>query len=61
MSDDPREVIGPVLWEEAKGKLRAFVAVKGSYPCTTSMDGYEAVRLAVESFIKNFEDTGLAE
>ena len=31
MSDDPAVFLKAMLWEEAKGKLRALVAVKGSY------------------------------
>jgi hypothetical protein len=57
------DVAKAMLWEEAKGKLRALVAVSG---CVVSTDPeepprFEVVGGAVEAFIKRFENEGLHE
>ncbi|AKF13280.1 hypothetical protein PHIN3_13 [Sinorhizobium phage phiN3] len=51
-----------MLWEEAKGKLRALVAVQGSYQSGTG-DDYRFVELdvQVEKFIKHVEGWALHE
>lgn len=53
-----------VLWEEAKGKLRAIVAADGSEHSGTVIDdefNYEKISRVVESFITEFEDNGYHE
>ena len=57
-----------VLWEEAKGKLRALAAVEGQTvgamphePEYNAKPKYQKIREAVESFIMQFEDLGLHE
>ncbi len=60
--DNTRYPIKAALWEEAKGKLRALVAVQGSYSgLTDSAEKWERAGFAVEDFIKAFEDNGLHE
>lgn len=64
---DVREALGAAAWEDAKGKLRAVVAILGSYPAGTgpciARDGeeskYEAMHRRVEGFIKEIEDEEL--
>lgn len=48
------------MWEEAKGKLRALVALSGSSSGDRSPP-YQAVGEMVEQFIKEFEDSGYEE
>ena len=52
-------------WEEAKGKLRALVAIQGSVGgravSDTSEWKWEALGRQVESFIHTVEDAGLHE
>ena len=59
---DTIRIIKAQLWEEAKGKLRALVAVNGS---ARGSDDYTpewpVVEGAVEAFIKSFEGDGLHE
>ena len=51
-----------VLWEEAKGKLRALAAVEGQTVGEyNAKPKYQKIREAVESFIMQFEDLGLHE
>ena len=54
------------LWEEAKGKMRAMVAVEGQ--CRPDdpahqrqRERWRAASQEVEAFIKHFEDDGLHE
>lgn len=67
---DPVSQIGlvkAVLWEEAKGKLRALCMAHGQcaplYDVNnTKLDsGYEAIRDEVEAFIAEFESQGYHE
>jgi len=56
----PDHAMKGVLWEEAKGKLRALVAVHGSYfNCDDGV--YTEADGVVEAFIKEFEGDGLHE
>ena len=52
-------------WEDAKGKLRALVVMKGSVPSRdvrdTGEQPWEALQSRVEAFIKDVEDEGLHE
>lgn len=51
-----------MLWEEAKGKLRALVLISGAHPSTrTRAPEWTKVEKRVEDFIKKFEDDGLQE
>lgn len=55
-----------VLWEEAKGKLRALVAIQGSYvedgvPVGRPKQKWEILEERIESFIRDIEDEGLQE
>jgi hypothetical protein len=53
---DPIGLAKYILWEEAKGKLRALVAADGA-----EMGGaghFEKVSGVVEKFIKEFEEEG---
>jgi hypothetical protein len=50
-------------WEEAKGKLRALVALQGSMPSgdPSTMRRFEELGLKVEAFITEIEDEALHE
>lgn len=56
-------------WERCKGELRALVALQGSYhsagapsqPKSHAYERMERASAAVESFIREFADEGLAE
>lgn len=51
-----------VLWEEAKGKLRALVAMQGSYVSAKEDEThFEDAQIAVDEFIDDFEGRGLYE
>lgn len=51
-----------VLWEEAKGKLRALAVAQGSYQSTDSMtEIWEKLDRKIEAFIKDIEDNALQE
>lgn len=60
--DDTISMFKAVAWERAKGALREVAAAAGQ---SRSMDrrhtNYEEINERVESFIKQFEDDGLAE
>lgn len=61
---DPIGLAKAILWEEAKGKLRAVAAASGQYP--SSKDPATGVRWekisdAVESFILQFEANSYEE
>jgi hypothetical protein len=47
-----------ILWEEAKGKLRALLNTY--YPDQNGTDYFEPMDKAVNKFIKNVEDNGWA-
>jgi hypothetical protein len=57
---DPVGLAKMILWEEAKGKLRAMVAAGGSIPSNAerSADWHELEK-RVERFIKQVEDDEL--
>ena len=63
MTFDIEAAMKATLWEEAKGKLRALVAVQGSYPAHTAgrMDRWQEAETRVEAFINQFELDGLHE
>lgn len=52
-------------WEEAKGKLRALVAIQGSIPSRNVTDTetprWEELSARVEAFIGDVEDNALQE
>ena len=56
-------------WERCKGELRALVVMQGSYhsaglpsdPPSYQMSRLTKAGAAVEAFIRDFEDEGLAE
>lgn len=51
-----------ILWEEAKGKLRAMAAAAGQQNSADNRGpDWEEVSRQVEQFIKRFEDDGLHE
>ena len=51
-----------MLWEEAKGKLRALVAVQGSYQSDTgNTNNFVELDVQVEKFINHVEGWGLHE
>lgn len=52
-----------MLWEEAKGKLRALVAVNGQCASTDEhrADQWREAEERIEAFISAFEDEGLHE
>ena len=63
---DPIGLAKAILWEEAKGKLRAIVAADGAVENGGSeLHGerfhFEIVEEAVEAFIRSFESDGLHE
>ena len=64
---DPIGLAKAILWEEAKGKLRAVIAAEGAAQSRTAdkdEDGrfpYEKTSDAIESFIADFESEGLHE
>jgi len=51
-----------ILWEEAKGKLRAMGAAGGMTQSTESRaPDWDVVQEAIEVFIRDFEEKGLHE
>jgi hypothetical protein len=65
---DPIGLQKAILWEQAKGLLRAMVAAEGSQPAQYGAGGARVENLRwveggkrVEKFIKQFEDCGLQE
>lgn len=59
---DPIGLAKAILWEEAKGKLRAMAQASGQSPSTVDRSpDFQKVGAAVEKFIKNFEDEGYHE
>ena len=52
-----------MLWEEAKGKLRALVAVNGQCSGTDEWRCGQWLKAEqmIDAFIKEFEDSGLHE
>jgi hypothetical protein len=63
MTDDLRAPMKLAMWEEAKGKLRALVALQGSYfgGDTHQTKKWEDAEAAVNQFIEDFEGNGLQE
>lgn len=63
MTHDPNAAMKAMLWEEAKGKLRALASVQGSYPADIIERGerYEKSNAKIEDFIQEFEEEGLWE
>ena len=66
--NDVRTALKAIQWERAKGELRAFAALAGSYPSSgkepTESDTYEKwqkIEDEVKWFINNFEMHGLHE
>lgn len=63
---DPIAIAKAMLWEEAKGKLRAMVAVEGQCGAHNPEDQGRRDRWRdasdeIEAFIANFEDKALQE
>lgn len=62
---DPISLQKGILWEEAKGKLRAIVAAEGSLidskPLGDREFSFKKISKAVEAFIKDFEGKGYQE
>jgi hypothetical protein len=61
---DPIGLAKAILWEEAKGKLRAVAAASGQYHSGAAGAEYskwEKVEKAVENFILSFEAEGYHE
>jgi len=62
---DPIGLAKAILWEEAKGKLRAMVAADGAElggPRDENGDfHFQKVKREVDGFIKTIEDEGLHE
>lgn len=62
---NPVALAKAILWEEAKGKLRALVAADGAtfptYPEPPEGPRFKIVSNAVEDFISDFEADGLHE
>jgi hypothetical protein len=59
---DPIGLMKSVLWEEAKGKLRALAAASGQVPSTVEREpAWERVTNFIEMFITNFESHGYHE
>ena len=59
---DPIGLAKAILWEEAKGALRALVAAGGqSQSAAERSPKYEDVLNFVEDFIKSFEDNSYQE
>lgn len=62
---DPISLQKGILWEEAKGKLRALVAADGAVISNTPMGdkefNFEKISKAVEAFIEDFEGMGYQE
>lgn len=59
----PHNVAKATQWEIAKGHLRALAAIDGAVATGESERPYrfEVVGAAIEKFIRDFEDSGLAE
>lgn len=59
---DMHEMTKAVLWEEAKGKLRAMIACDGALtsergvPGTDPTPRYKIVQAEIDDFIKHMED-----
>lgn len=59
---DPHELAKAVLWEEAKGKMRAMIACDGcliserGIPGTDPVPRYRVVKTEIEAFIKHMEE-----
>ena len=61
MTNMTLEAAKAIIWEEAKGKLRALVALQGSYTSGENTDKYEKIDIEVEQFINHIENHGLQE
>ena len=56
------EMLKAQQWERAKGEMRAFAAICGSYNSDAGMgDRWEEIEARIEDFIKAFEGDGLHE
>lgn len=62
---DPIGLAKAILWEEAKGKLRAMIAADGAEMGEERDEQgyfhYMKLKRAVNKFIKSFEEDGLHE
>lgn len=59
---DPIGLHKAILWEEAKGKLRAMATVGGQIGSSdTRSPDWKEVEDAIEGFIVNFENNGMHE
>jgi len=61
-NDDVMNAIKAHAWEDAKGKLRGFAAIQGSYSSGSGHgDKYAEVDAMVETFIFDIENNGMNE
>jgi hypothetical protein len=64
-TSEPIGLAKAILWEEAKGKLRALAAAEGAthggQPDQYGVHRYQAISKRVERFIEKFEADGLQE
>lgn len=59
---DIRTPLKAIQWERAKGELRAFAALAGSYSSSEGMgDKWKRIDTEVKWFIDHFEKHGLHE
>lgn len=63
MEFSPDGALKRMVWEEAKGKLRALVAIQGEYfrMDDQNADRFEEIKRRVEKFIYEFEQDGFDE
>lgn len=61
---DPIGLAKAILWEEAKGKLRALVAADGAEHAkrgVSEISHFQKLETAIDKFISDFEGEGLHE
>lgn len=62
MAVDQISIAKAILWEEAKGKLRAVAAVSGAHSSSEKrFPDWEEVSATIEKFITDFEGEGFNE
>lgn len=60
-SQTTQSMLKAAQWERAKGELRAFVAIQGSYPSGENSERWRQLEARVDSFIASVEDDALDE
>ena len=62
---DPIGLVKAVLWEEAKGKLRALIAAEGANMSEEYRNGtilrFQTIESVIDKFIDEFEGEGYHE